>query len=213
MTSKRNVHLSNNAINNEYKLDHEHEHEHNFVQSPSIRVEENTIYFYSGIEDSSALELNNLLRKLDVEMQYLSLRLGNHALIPIHLRICSPGGSIFSGLSIVDAMNCSKTPIYTYIDGYAGSAATLVSASGTKGHRYIGKNGFALLHQPRMVWCGKLDEFHDEVKNMENIYEKYSAVYLNTTNFGKEELDELMQHELWLNAEQCLEKGLVDRLE
>ena len=79
-----------------------------------IEVDENRIYFYCGVGQSEALELNRLLRKLDVEMKYLSDRLDSPK-IPIHLHINSPGGDAFSGLSIVDTIKACKTPVYTYV--------------------------------------------------------------------------------------------------
>jgi ATP-dependent Clp endopeptidase proteolytic subunit ClpP len=174
-----------------------------------IEVEENRIYFYCPVGEQEALELNHVLRRLDVEMQYLSMRLGC-GVVPIHLHIHSPGGSLFSGLSIVDTMLRCKTPIHTYVEGSAASAATFIACCGTKGHRHIGKHSFMLVHQPQIEWAGKLDEFRDEIKNQKELFEKILQIYLDRTNFGREELEELLQHELWLNADTCIEKGLAD---
>ena len=176
-----------------------------------IENEENRIYFYCPIGDQEALELNRLLRRLDIEMQYLSNRLECQE-IPIHLHIHSPGGSIFSGLSIVDTMLNSKTPIYTYIDGSAASAATLIACCGKKGHRHIGSNSFMLVHQPYIEWMGKLDDFRDEIKNQKEFYDAIIKIYTQQTKYKKKELEELLQHELWLNAETCIKKGLADKL-
>jgi len=176
-----------------------------------IETEENRIYFYCPIGDKEALELNRLIRRLDVEMQYLSSRLSG-PVIPIHLHIHSPGGSLFSGLSIVDTMLTCKTPIHTYIDGSAASAATLIACCGTQGHRYVGKHSFMLVHQPHIEWYGKLDDFRDEIQNQKELYEAIISIYLERTKFTREELEDLLQHELWLNAQTCVEKGLADSL-
>jgi ATP-dependent Clp endopeptidase proteolytic subunit ClpP len=187
-----------------------HEHEMVSVQNErGIEVEENRIYFYCPVGEQEALELNHLLRRLDVEMQYLSARLGC-GVVPIHLHIHSPGGSLFSGLSIVDTMLRCKTPIHTYVEGSAASAATFIACCGTKGYRHIGKHSFMLVHQPQIEWAGKLDEFRDEIKNQKELFDKILQIYLDRTEFDQEELEELLQHELWLNADTCLEKGLAD---
>lgn len=176
-----------------------------------IETEENRIFFYCPIGDKEALELNRLIRRLDIEMQYLKGRL-DCGTIPIHLHIHSPGGSVFSGLSIVDTMLSSKTPIYTYIDGSAASAATLIACCGKKGHRYVGRSSFMLVHQPHIEWMGKLDDFRDEIQNQKELYEKIVDVYVKRTKFKKKELEDLLKHELWLNAETCVEKGLADKI-
>ena len=176
-----------------------------------IETEENRIYFYCPVGDYEALELNRLIRRLDVEMVYLSDRLGSPK-IPIHLHISSPGGSVFSGLSIVDTMRNCKSDIYTYVEGSVASAATLISSGGKKGKRFIGKNAFMLIHQPHLEWSGKLDEFQDEIINQEHINAKLEQVYLENTKLNKKELDDLLSHELWLPAERCVELGLVDKI-
>jgi ATP-dependent Clp endopeptidase proteolytic subunit ClpP len=176
-----------------------------------IEAEENRIYFYCPIGDNEALELNRMIRRLDVEMQYLSSRLAG-PVVPIHLHIHSPGGSVFSGLSIVDTMLSCKTPIYTYVDGSAASAATLIACCGTIGHRYVGNHSFMLVHQPHIEWYGKLDDFRDEIQNQKELYEAIVDIYLKRTKFTREELEDLLQHELWLNAKTCIEKGLADRI-
>ena len=174
-----------------------------------IETEENRIYFYCPIGDREALELNRLLRRLDVEMQYLQNRLDCPP-VPIHLHIHSPGGSLFSGLAIVDTMRSCKTPIYTYIDGSAASAATLIACCGEKGHRYMGQSSFMLVHQPQIEWYGKLDDFRDEIENQKELYDRIIDIYTSNTKYKKKELEELLQHELWLNAETCVKKGLAD---
>jgi ATP-dependent Clp endopeptidase proteolytic subunit ClpP len=211
LNNKNFKYLSSKDKKNNHLLSDEQDEQLDYQVSKSIEIEENRIYFYCPVGDQEALELNRLIKRLDVDMQYLSMRLGCGE-VPIHLHIHSPGGCIFAGLSIVDTMRRCKTPIYTYIEGSAASAATFIAVCGTKGHRYIGKNSFMLVHQPQIEWYGKLDEFHDEIKNQKEIYDKILKIYLDNTKFEKEELEKLLQHELWLNADTCLEKGLIDQI-
>ena len=174
-----------------------------------IELEENRIYFYCPIGGTEALELNRIIRRLDVEMQYLKNRLECRE-VPIHLHLHSPGGSIFAGLSIVDTIKNSTTPVYTYIDGSAASAATLVSIAGKK--RFIGENGYMLIHQPQIEWAGKFDEFMDEISNQKSLYEKVVSLYIQHSNIKEAELKELLDHELWMDSKKCLELGLVDKV-
>ncbi len=176
-----------------------------------IETEENRIYFYCPVAEQEALELNRLLRRLDVEMKYLTDRLECTS-IPIHLHIHSPGGSIFSALSIVDTMESMHSDVYTYIDGSAASAATLIASAGTPGHRYTGKNSFMLIHQPYMEWAGKRDEFIDEIQNQEELYKRVKDIYLKNCTIKSKKLDKLLKHELWLPPEKCIEIGLVDKI-
>ena len=69
-----------------------------------------------------------------------------------------------------------------------------------------------LVHQPQIEWGGKLDDFRDEIENQKQLYEKILELYLQNTKFKKKNLEELLQHELWLNAEDCVKKGLADKV-
>ena len=174
-----------------------------------IEVDENRIYFYCAVGTNEALELNRLLRKMDVEMKYLSDRLGCRQ-VPIHLHINSPGGEAFCGLSIVDTILSCDTPVYTYVDGSAASAATLISMVGKK--RFASKNSFMLLHQPSIMLSGKYDEFLDEVKNQEKIFDKIKQIYLDNSKLQAEDLEDLLNHELWLDSDTCIEYGFIDKV-
>jgi len=175
-----------------------------------VEVEENHIYFYAPVTDKEALELVRIIRRLDIEMGYLSERIGLKRRPPIHLHIQSPGGDIFSGLNVCDAIDNCKTDVYTYIEGSAASAATLISSRGKK--RFISKRSFMLIHQPQILWAGKHDEFIDEIENQKNIFATVKQIYLETSNIEEEELEEMLKHELWFSAERCLELGLVDAI-
>ena len=143
-------------------------------------------------------------------MQYLTQRLSCDP-IPIHLHIHSPGGSLFAGLSVYDTLMSCKSEVHTYIDGSAASAATLISLAGSK--RIMGKNSFMLIHQQHIDWTGKLDDFIDEIENQKSITEKIKKIYLQRTKMKKKVLDDLLEHELWLDCDKCMELGLVDTIE
>ena len=215
MKKIKNRKLSNSVTNNEgYEDSVSMEGFHDFTPERvprGIETEENRIYFYCPVGDREALELNRIIRRLDVEMQYLQHRL-DCGVVPIHLHIQSPGGSVFSALSIVDTIRNSRTPIYTYVDGSAASAATLIACSGEKGFRFVGNSSFMLVHQPSLEWAGKLDDFRDEIENQKELYDAITQIYLRNTKFKKKELDDILQHELWLNATTCIKKGLADQV-
>lgn len=177
---------------------------------PGVESDENHVYFYAPVGEKEALELIRLIRRLDIEMSYLANRLGLKENPPIHLYIHSPGGDVFSGLSICDAIDNCKTDVYTYVEGSAASAATLIASRGNK--RFINKRAFMLVHQPQMVWAGKHDEFIDEIENQKHIFNAVKDVYLQSCKIEDDKLEELLRHELWLPAEKCLEYGFVDEI-
>lgn len=183
---------------------------HDHDKPTGIEVEENHIYFYTHVAEKEALELVRILRRLDIEMGYLAARIGLENRPPIHLHIQSPGGDIFSGLNICDAIDACKTDVYTYVEGSAASAGTIIASRGKK--RFISKRSFMLVHQPQIMWAGKHDEFIDEIENQVQIFQTVKDIYLEKWKKSEEDLVELLKHELWLPAQKCLELGLVDEI-
>ena len=147
---------------------------------------------------------------MDIEMQALSLRLGIKQ-IPIELHIHSGGGDLFSGLAAIDTIQNMKTPIHTYVQGSVASAATLMSVCGSK--RFMYKNSVMLIHQiSTSMMYGKYHEFLDEIENQNLLMDKVKNIYREKTKIDDETLDQMLQHDLWLSADKCLELGLVDKI-
>ena len=181
-----------------------------FDQSKGVETDENRVYFYAPVTDSSVLELTKILRALDTEMQVLCLRL-KIPKIPIELHIHSSGGDLFSGLAAVDVIQSLKSPVHTYVEGSAASAATLMSICGNK--RFMFKNSFMLIHQlSSLMIHGTHEQFKDELENQERLMEKIRNLYLEKTRMTEELIDDLLVHDLWLDSDKCLEYGLVDKI-
>jgi ATP-dependent Clp protease protease subunit len=80
---------------------------------------------------------------------------------PIHLHITSYGGSAYDGWQIVSTIETSKTPVYTYVEGYAMSMALPIFLAGAK--RHLGKYATLLYHELR----GGANGTRQEVKRLD----------------------------------------------
>lgn len=177
--------------------------------SEGVIVDDNKIYFYVPVTDSNVLQLNQALRALDVEMRCLAVRFGLAEPMPIELHIHSDGGSLFSGFAAADTIRSLKAPVHTYIEGSAASAATLMSVCGKK--RFITRSSLMLIHQLSALMVeGTHEQFRDEFTNQELLMSKIKDVYRAHTRLDEETLEDLLKHDLWLDANRCLELGLVD---
>jgi ATP-dependent protease ClpP protease subunit len=175
----------------------------------SIKVLDNSINFYSDIATVTCAELNRILRELDIRMQHAKITLHDPTYEPtIHLRINSYGGEIFAGLSTVDVIRSLKTKVYTYVEGSAASAATLISIAGAK--RFIGKNSFMLIHQLSSICAGTFERLEDEQENNRRLMTLIKALYKEYTKIPMKELDAILKKDLWFDAQTCLKYGLVD---
>jgi ATP-dependent protease ClpP protease subunit len=69
-----------------------------------------------------------------------------------------------------------------------------------------------LLHQLSGSQSGKYEDMQDELKNSKKIMELIKRMVRNKSNIEPEEIDEILKHEWWLSAEECLDYGLVDEI-
>lgn len=176
-----------------------------------VVVDDNKVYFYVPVTDTNVLQLNQALRALDVEMRCLAVRFGLSEPMPIELHIHSDGGSLFSGFAAADTIRSLKTPVHTYVEGAAASAATIMSVCGKK--RFIAQSSLMLIHQLSALMVeGTHEQFRDEFTNQELLMAKIKDIYRAHTKLDEETLEDLLKHDLWLAADRCLELGLVDQV-
>lgn len=175
----------------------------------AVEVEDNKIFFYCPVGSKEVLELNKILTRLDSDMQIVGLKLGIQP-PPIELHIHSEGGSVFSGMAAMDFILRCKTPVHTYIDGSAASAATLMSIAGKK--RFIHKNSFMLIHQLSTFVSGKYEEFKDEIRNQELLMESIKQIYRERSLLSDQQVDDILKHDLWLDSTTAHQYGLVDEI-
>ncbi len=174
-----------------------------------VHTSNNRVYFYSEVTRPECLALNKNLQTLADSMTNTANNYGISP-PPIKLHINSYGGSVFAGLSSVDYISSSNVPVHTIVEGCAASAATMMSVVAEK--RYMRKSAFMLIHQLSSGMWGKYEELKDDMKNCEALMESIKTIYADHATIPKKKLDEILKHDLWFDADTCLEYGLVDEL-
>ena len=178
--------------------------------SNDIRIINNDIYFYGEITSESCKDLSNVLLTLDNNLKKISIDY-NTDILPINLHIQTGGGNLLNAFYIVDLIDSLKTPVNTFVDGYVASAGSLLSVIGKK--RYMTKNSFIMIHQlSSAVGEGKFNYLDDNMDNLNKFMDTMYNIYLTKTRIPKEKLSEILEHDLWMNSEECLNYGLVDEI-
>jgi len=174
-----------------------------------INTNFNHIYFNNDITPDSAFELCKELRNVETKIKTLTATL-NIEKQPIYLHITTDGGVIYSAFSIIDCIKSLSVSVYTIVDGFVASAGTLISLSGEK--RYMCENAYMLIHELRGGVWGKMSEIDEEYTNSKKIMEHIKKIYADNTNIRKKELDGILKKDLIWNAEECMEKGLIQEI-
>lgn len=188
------------------RLEEDDEKDENAGQKDLVEMLDNHIYFYTEVTQASVLKLVTCLHKLNS---------GQAKVDPvdpkIFLHINSEGGDLLSGLAGADHVAESRIPVVSIVEGHAASAATLISIV-AKGGRVITPNSYMLIHQLSSGVWGKMCEIKDEYQNCKMMEEGTTRIYSRNTKIKTKELKDILKHDSYWNAVECLKKGLVDRV-
>lgn len=133
----------------------------------------------------------------------------------IEIHINSGGGSVFGGLAIYNLLKSYKGKKIVYIDGLAGSIASVIALVGDV--LYIYKNSMMMIHNPLTAMCGYYNakNLQEQIEALEKCKKSILNVYMANINMAKiiheEEISQLMDNETWLVGEEITEyfKGYI----
>lgn len=130
----------------------------------------------------------------------------------INMYINSPGGSVYAGFAIYDAMQLIKAPISTVAIGLAASFGTILLTAGTKGKRYALPNATIHLHQPLVSGGvgGQASDVMIQANEMIRQREKLYQVLTDSTGQTREAIERDADRDFFLDAHKAVEYGLVD---
>ncbi|TLD11321.1 hypothetical protein PgNI_05825 [Pyricularia grisea] len=138
---------------------------------------------------------------------------------PITLYINSPGGQVSSGLAIYDTMNYISSPVHTVCVGMAASMGAILLLGGAAGQRYALPHSQIMVHQPLGATQGQASDIIIYAKQITRIRSQINDImrrHLNTAagkeRFGVQEVDEMMERDKYLTAEEAVELGIVDKI-
>lgn len=173
-------------------------------------ITDNNIYFNDDISMETINKLNKQLRTLQTKLVTMATNL-NIDPPPIKLHITSNGGSVFAAFRAINCIKSLNVEVHSIVDGYAASAATLISVCCDK--RYINAYSNMLIHELRSStsW-NKMSELEDEVENMKNVMNQIKDIYVEHTNLSRAELNKLLKRDMDWDVNQCLKAGLVDEI-
>ena len=136
----------------------------------------------------------------------------------INLYINSPGGSVHDGLAIADTMNFISCDVSTMCMGMAASMGAFLLSQGTPGKRFMLPTATVMVHEVSAGTQGKAHDMeasfeHTKYLNgvlMERLYGRLNPEYKEKVTL--DDFKNMAKLDTWLNAEQSLEMGLVDKI-
>ena len=130
----------------------------------------------------------------------------------ITLHIDSPGGSVKSGLSIVDVMDYINSDIATINTGMAASMGSILLGAGTKGKRSSLRFSRVMLHQVSSGAEGNIQDMRRSVAESEKYNDLLFELLGEYTNKDPQQVMKDADRDLWLNAEEAKAYGIIDHI-
>ena len=130
----------------------------------------------------------------------------------ITLYINSPGGSVTAGMSIYDTMNFIKCDVSTVVMGQACSMGSLLASAGTKGKRFILPNSRHMIHQPLGGASGQATDVEIQAKELLRWKKVLTEIYVKTTGKDIKVLEQDMDRDNFMTAEEAVAYGLADKI-
>ncbi|HEY3771468.1 MAG TPA: ATP-dependent Clp endopeptidase proteolytic subunit ClpP [Solirubrobacteraceae bacterium] len=130
----------------------------------------------------------------------------------IHLYINSPGGSIYAGLAIYDAMQFIGCDVQTICYGIAMSMGSFLLAGGAPGKRFALPDSRILIHQPSGGFQGQSTDIEIHAREILALRARVDEIYAKHTGQAIERVHADMDRDRFFTAEEALAYGLVDRV-
>jgi ATP-dependent Clp protease protease subunit len=128
----------------------------------------------------------------------------------INLRINSPGGDVFDGTTIFNALRNHKAHVISHIDGLAASMASVIALAGDEVR--MAENAMMMIHDPSTIVWGTAEDMRKTAELLDKIRDNLAQTYVDKTGESMDYIRDLMADETWFSAEEALDIGLVDEV-
>lgn len=165
-------------------------------------VESDGINFWTGEKIQSETSAQHFREELD--------KLGNVNQINVYIN--SKGGDVGEGIGIYSQLKRHKAHKTAYIDGYACSIASVIPMACDE--VVMSPPATMMIHPAWSVAAGNAAELRKCADDLDKITESTKQAYLLKSNgkISEKELNELMNAETWLTAQECIKYGLANKL-
>lgn len=128
----------------------------------------------------------------------------------VELYINSMGGDVKEALGIVNALKRCPAKVIAYVDGFAASAASVLTQAADE--IYMPRNTCMMLHNARWITEGNPKELRKSADDLEVINKSIINSYATRAGdkLSAKALQQILDEETWLTAEQCIQYGLAD---
>jgi ATP-dependent Clp protease protease subunit len=128
----------------------------------------------------------------------------------INMYINSPGGVVYAGLAIYDAMQQISAPVSTVAIGLTASFGTVLLTAGEHNMRYALPNATIHMHQPLGGAQGQASDIVIQANEIMRLKDRINDIFVKHTGQEREVLERDTDRDIYFSAQQAVDYGLID---
>lgn len=128
----------------------------------------------------------------------------------INVRINSPGGSVFDGYAIHEALRNHKANVTAYVDGAALSIASVIAMAADK--IIMAPNSMMMIHQPSGMAMGTADEMRTYADVLDKMFDMCVDTYAKRTKGDAKTIAKQVRDETWFTPKEAVDAGFADEI-
>lgn len=128
----------------------------------------------------------------------------------IHLRVNSPGGSVFAARAMEQALREHPARVVAHIDGLAASAASFVVMGANE--IVIAPGAMVMIHKGWVFALGNADDLRATAELLDKVDGTLVRTYVERTGQPADQVERWMAAETWFTADEAVEHGFADRV-
>lgn len=130
----------------------------------------------------------------------------------LRININSPGGDVDSALAMHDMIKELDAEVETRLYGLSASSATIIAQSASPGKRLQSENALQMIHPASSGMWGKAEDLRKLADTLDKVTDRIKNIYVKNAGGNEELIDQHMNAETWLSANEAKELGLVDTI-
>lgn len=129
----------------------------------------------------------------------------------IHLHINSPGGEVWEGVAILNALRRHPATVTAVVDGLAASAASFIAVGADR--TIMGRNTQMMIHDAWGIGIGPAADMRDLADRLDKLSNNIASMYADKAGGDLAAWRNLMLAETWYDADEAVAAGLADEVE
>lgn len=169
------------------------------IDNSAEDAEETDVYIYDSIGGWFGMYADEFIEAL-----------GQVTTSKINLRLNSPGGSVFEGIAIANAIRSHPATVTVYVDSLAASIASVIALAGDR--VVMMPQSQFMIHNASGAAYGDASEMTKMADLLDKQSRNIAEAYAEHTGRPMTEWQDYMAAETWFTAEEAVAVGLADEV-